>query len=99
MTSLAVDRDDYLSLVSRAADQLAKLGFLWQPTLGKSSAPTREAVVLAFTPVARRNGFQSLPYRAAWVRGFAPLPVLDPYPLPNIPIHVRNVSPCHMLRL
>src|SRR5690606_37888255 len=85
MTDLAENRGDYLALESGGADQLARLGYLWQPRFGEVSATDGGAKLLAFTPVARRNGFQSLLYRAAWEHGFAPIPVPDIFALQHIP--------------
>src|SRR5690606_8667983 len=92
-----VDKTNYLSSVSNAADQLARLGYLWQPPLGEGSSNGKEAKLLAYTPVARRNGFQSQLYQAAWEWGFAPIPVLDPHALVGIPWPGRMICHFHWL--
>lgn len=97
MSEAARDRTDYLSLVSAAADQLARLGYLWSPMLGEGARLGKEARLITFTPVARRNGFQSLLYRAAWELGFAPIPVVDPYSLRRIPWPGEMICHFHWL--
>lgn len=78
------DPQDYLSSLIAATEHLAgpdrtefvDSHFAW---------PGYPGAVLAYTPVARQNGFQELLYSQAWEHGYAPVGVSDPFDLEKLP--------------
>lgn len=85
MRSLRLQRGDetHLQAVADLLAQLAELGF--PVDLGPEAPPAQQPVVLAYTPPARMNGFQSLLYNQAGAAGVAPLPVGRWELLPELP--------------